>query len=120
MGLTTSLMAEEAPRSLFREMVMVASSGLHGEGCLRKRELKRAEVSDTAGPAGVTFLCWTGGEHPTLGQVPPRPLSVQSSRACATASDGISAPSLNRHLIYESGDFLTSSNLRILRCKVAK
>ena len=61
MGLTTSLMAEEAPRSLFREMVMVAGSGLHGEGCLRKRELKRAEVSDTAGPAGVPFLCWTVG-----------------------------------------------------------
>lgn len=73
MGLTTSLMAEEAPKSLFREMVMVAGSGLQGEGCLRKRELKRAEVPYTAGPAGVSFLCWTGGEHPTLGQVPPGP-----------------------------------------------
>lgn len=50
------MMAEEAPRSLFREMVMVAGFGLQGEGCLRKRELKRAEVSDTAGPTEVTFL----------------------------------------------------------------
>lgn len=41
-------MAEEAPRSLFREMVMVAGFGLQGEGCLRKRELKRAEVSQQA------------------------------------------------------------------------
>lgn len=53
-----------------------------------------------------------------LDQVAPRSLSVQLLRACATASDEISAPSLNRHLICEFGDFLASSNLHILRCKV--
>lgn len=74
----------------------------------------------TAGPTEVTFLWRTGGEHPTLDQVAPRSLSVQLLRACATASDEISAPSLDRHLICESGDFLASSNLHILRCKVAE
>lgn len=71
-------------------------------------------------PSWSPFSLLDCGERPALGQVPPRPPSVQASRACATAPDETSAPSLNRHLIYASGDFLTSSNLRILRCKVAK
>ena len=80
----------------------------------------RSGCTSFSRPSWSPFSLLDCGERPALGQVPPRPPSVQASRACATASDETSAPSLNRHLIYASGDFLTSSNLRILRCKVAK
>lgn len=56
MGPTTSPTTEETPGSPSRAMVTVVGFGPWGEGCLRQRELKRAEVYDRTEPAEITFL----------------------------------------------------------------